>query len=214
MFKKFYQRLREFMLPITGGIRATNMETLLGDAPALDITLEDWQKCPAAGSMWDLLTVCILAKQRNVLTCFEIGTGHGRSTHHLAMNTPTEAKIYTLDINTIDTDPTMGSIFRGQPTEAKITQLAGDSATFDFTPYASRMDFVIVDGGHDQAVVERDTDTAFELVKPGGLILWDDFIPGWSGVIRALRGHRRAKDLRRIAGTKWVVYDDRAAKVV
>ena len=158
-----------------------------------------------AGSMWDLLAVCMIARHRSPKVCFEIGTGHGRTTHHLALNTPSDAKIYTLDISTAEV---VGCVFRGKVSSDKIQQLTCNSSSFDFSRWAGHIDLVVVDGDHSYEGVRSDTARAFTLLAPGGCILWDDFTPAWPGVVKALRGHERARSFRRIAGTKWVIFAD------
>ena len=84
--------------------------------------------------------------------------------------------------------PGSGARFVGTPYAARITQLYGDSATFDYTPYEGAMDFVFVDGSHSYEYVKSDTRTALKLLKPvGGVILWHDYgSPYWKGLTRAL----------------------------
>ncbi len=203
MITRAYSRLQEFMLPVTGGIKSIRMDSLVYDAKRLDVTLGDWDRDPGAGTMWDLLTVCMLARHLKPKVCFEIGTGHGRTTHHLALNTAAETKVFTLDISS---DEVTGCIFRNQPTASKISCLVADSTKFDFSPYKGKADLIVVDGDHSYEGVVRDTERALEMMSPAGCILWDDFAPTWPGVIKALKEHRLAGEFRRIAGTKWVVH--------
>lgn len=205
MLRRAIGRFQEFLLPVTGGITATNVEAILEGSTSLQVELSDWHRDYGAGSMWDLLAICLIARHRRPKVCFEIGTGHGRTTHHLALNTPAETRIHTLDISS---DPIVGCVFRDQPSAGKIQQLVGNSAAFDYSPWAGRVDLVVVDGDHGYEGVVEDTIRAFQLVAPGGCILWDDFAADWPGVIKALRKHDRAKSFRRIAGTKWVYYAD------
>ncbi|MBD1846524.1 class I SAM-dependent methyltransferase [Cyanobacteria bacterium FACHB-63] len=209
MLSRAINRFQEFLLPLTSGISATNMEVILEGATNVPVQLSDWHRDYGAGSMWDLLAVCMIARHYNPKICFEIGTGHGRTTHHLALNTSDNTKICTLDIS--DTD-VVGCVFRGQPSARKIRKLLGNSTSFDYSEWLGRVDLVIVDGDHSYEGVQEDTRRAFELLAPGGYILWDDFAPGWPGVVKALKEHDRARSFRRIAGTKWVYYaDDRNA---
>jgi predicted O-methyltransferase YrrM len=102
----------------------------------------------------------------------------------------------------------VGSRFAGAPQAARIHQLYGDSRAFDFSPWAGRVDLVLVDGGHEPDVVTADSRHAFELLRPGGLIIWDDYVAGWPGVMSAVD----ALDARvfQIANTDLAVYDDAA----
>jgi len=135
--------------------------------------------------------------------CFEIGTGHGRTTLHLALNTGRDAQIHTLDIAK---NGIVGCVFRDLPERSKITSWTSDSRTFDFSPWKNKVGLVYVDGNHEYEAVKSDSSVAFELVARGGCIIWDDFIPSWPGVARALRESPRTALLRRIIGTKLVCY--------
>lgn len=151
---------------------------------------------------------------------FEIGTFNGRTAMHLAENTPRSSRIFTLDLpksamaNTllriksgerkfIDKDRP-GELFRDTPYAAKITQLLGDSAQFDYSELAGTIDLVFIDGSHSYEYVRNDTEVAFKLLRNGkGIILWHDY--GWKEVIQALNEYRRLdarfKDLVHIEGT-------------
>jgi predicted O-methyltransferase YrrM len=120
---------------------------------------------------------------------FEIGTSQGRTTALLAMNTPDDTQIFTLDLDPSQplpgqvSDPhlielakkELGIAFRGTNWAKKITQLLGDSGTFDFSPYADSIDLVTVDGSHTYRFVRSDSLNAFRMIRPGGVILWHDF---------------------------------------
>ena len=88
-----------------------------------------------------LVHLCKTAK-----TVFEIGTFNGQTTLNIAKNNP-DAHIYTLDVaqgaetafSLSETEKKyteksiIGCHFRGTPEEERITQLIGDSATFDYS---------------------------------------------------------------------------------
>jgi hypothetical protein len=100
-----------------------------------------------------------------------------------------------------------GARFAGAAFAGRITQLLGDSATFDYSAYEGKMDFVFVDGSHSYEYVVSDTKTALRLLKPtGGIILWHDYATGaWPGVTQALnefyQKDHRFQGLRRIHDT-------------
>lgn len=151
---------------------------------------------------------------------FEIGTFNGRTAMHLAENTPPSSRIFTLDLpksamattllriksgerKFIDKDRP-GELFRDTPYAAKITQLLGDSAQFDYAPYNGTMDLVFIDGSHSYEYVLNDTEVAFRLLRDGkGIIVWHDY--GWKEVIQALNEYRRndprCKEIVHIEGT-------------
>lgn len=145
----------------------------------------------------DLLGLLILCRVVHPRVVFEIGTFHGWSALHLAMNTAADAEIYTLDLPPGEAEPRLpttvmdraigreGSTvrryaFSGTDLEARIRTLRGDSATFDFSPWHRAVDLFFVDGAHSYDYVRSDTHQAFKCLRPGGAIAWHDF--GRSGV--------------------------------
>jgi hypothetical protein len=141
-------------------------------------------------SAFELLSLCSLVAQCRCRHVFEIGTFDGRTTLAMARNVPTDGHVYTLNLPpadpasrpavptydaTLSTMVVSGERFIGTPESARITQLWGDSAAFDYAPYRGRMDFVFVDGAHSEAYVANDTARALELLRPeGGMIAWHD----------------------------------------
>jgi predicted O-methyltransferase YrrM len=120
---------------------------------------------------------------------FEIGTFRGDTSWLLAHNLPT-ARVYTLDLPGPDavatakldlTDPEYfaswdrGARFHGTPESARIVQLFGDAAAFDFTPYRGAMDLVFVDASHSYSYVRSDTEAALTMLSETGTIVWDDY---------------------------------------
>lgn len=122
---------------------------------------------------------------------FEIGTFDGATTLQLALNSPPDALICTLDLPADNIDrtrspllpqerpyalkPTSGARFLGTPVQTKIRQLYGDSAAFSAAPFAGRMDLVVVDGSHARDYVRSDSALARALARPGGWIVWHDY---------------------------------------
>ena len=136
---------------------------------------------------------------------FELGTGAGGGTLLMARQAP-DATIDTLDLGEessslgtlrgdlpLETEA-VGRVYAGTPESAQITQHLGDSASFDFSPFRGQMDLVLVDGAHTYDYVMTDSRSAFSMVAPGGVILWDDchlYHPGVSRALAELRaqGH-------------------------
>jgi predicted O-methyltransferase YrrM len=120
---------------------------------------------------------------------FEIGTSQGRTTALMAMNAPLTTRIFTLDLPPDLAVPDhatdmhlielarreLGIAFRDSPWQLRITQLMGDSGTFDFSPYYDAMDLVTIDGSHTYEFVRSDSLNAFRMIRPGGVILWHDY---------------------------------------
>ena len=164
-----------------------------------------------------LAAICAHLRPRVVL---EIGTYLGSSTLALASNSPAEAEIYTLDlppsmqetrypleIGSIRGTPfRLGERYQGSAVEGKIRQLTGDSASFDFSPWYGRAEVIFVDGNHAYENVRADSRNAFRCLRPGGVIVWDDYHPQYGpGVMRALHEFTD-RTILRIADTRFAVY--------
>ncbi len=156
----------------------------------------------------------------------EIGTFDGRTSLNLAINAPAQARVFTLDLppdarskfalapgeRAFVEKPRSGRHFLEAAPEwasaaGRITQLFGDSATFDWSPYAARASLVFVDGSHAHDYVLADTETAFRLVTQKGVVIWHDY-GVWEGVTRALGQIEASRHLglRHVRGTSLVVW--------
>ena len=176
-------------------------------------------------SMLELMVIANLAKQADPQTAFEIGTYDGRTTLNIAANLKPPSKVFTLDLpqaslsetrfelapgeSAFVSKPTSGAKFAKTTYSEQITQLLGDSATFDFSPYQGRMGLIFVDGSHAYDYVRQDTNTALQLAADGAIVLWHDYQQDWPGVIRALNEFRQTNpacaELVRIEGTSLVM---------
>lgn len=134
----------------------------------------------------------------------EIGTFDGRTTLNLALNSAADTEVFTLDLQ--PDCPTQFSADKGErgfmdkpvPGEryrhcdrpwsqscSRIVQLLGDSATYDWSPHAGRAGLVFVDGSHVYEHVLIDSEVAFRLAAPVGMVVWHDY-GVCEGVTRAL----------------------------
>jgi Methyltransferase domain len=137
------------------------------------------------------LILAALARGLHCHVFFEIGTNRGRTTWTVAHNNP-ELELYTLDVPPgtasertalplapedahFFRDDSLGEAFRGSPEAGRITQLLGDSATFDFSPFHEHVDLVYIDGAHTYEYVRSDSATALGILSPTGTIVWDDY---------------------------------------
>jgi len=156
----------------------------------------------------------------------EIGTFDGRTTLNLAVNAPSQYRVFTLDLppdvaprfdlapgeRAYVEKPRSGRRFLEAPPEwahaaRRITQLMGDSAAFDWSPHDGRAGLVFVDGSHAYDYVIADTETAFRLVAKKGMVIWHDY-GVWEGVTRALDEIEASRHLglRHVRGTSLVVW--------
>lgn len=153
---------------------------------------------------------------------FEIGTFRGRTALNFALNSPSAARVLTLDLPLEDADTghlgsadlaltrrrQVGREYQGKDVSNKIEQLFGDSRVFDFTPYEGLADIVFIDGGHTYEVARSDTMNALRLCRPGGVILWHDFgnYGVYADVIRAVLDCVPADEVYQIDSTQLALY--------
>ena len=168
--------------------------------------------------------IAALCRGLNAKTFLEIGTNRGRTTWTVARNNPQLEEIVTIDLPTegaaqpaldvnvsdqalIQEEDLRGEAFRETEEAKRITQLWGDSANYDFTPYYGRIDVVFIDGAHSYSYVKSDTELAQRLLTPNGTIIWDDY-PAIPGVYRVLTDLAPTLTPRpfHIKGTRLAVY--------
>ena len=178
----------------------------------------------AVGSQYCPFVLAALCQVLDYRSIFEIGTYLGETTWLLAHNKP-DAHIYTLDLPDVAaatnvrlelTDPDYfkrwdrGAKFLGTPEQSRITQLYGDSATFDFSPYRELIDLVFIDASHSYSYVKSDTTAALEMLSGRGTIVWDDytFYPGIFALLNEL-SPALDRPIMHILGTRLAVYSRR-----
>ena len=177
----------------------------------------------------DLEAYVLASLARRAQRLFEFGTCTGRTAYLWAANSPPAARITTLTLPPTEPHMQLSStmtqrdirhaasesahqrfVYSGSSVEHKIEQLFLDSATLDTTPYQRRMDLIFIDGGHSYAYVQNDTEKAFEMIAPGGLIVWHDYRGKrpWEtiGVYRYLNELSDRVPLCLLKGTSLVVY--------
>ncbi len=154
----------------------------------------------------------------------EIGTFHG-DTAWLQAHNDQAVQVYTLDLPDPDaadrasyelSDPEYfagwdrGVTFRGTPESARITQLLGDSAVFDFSPYAGAVDLVFIDGSHSYSYVRSDTEAALGMLSNRGVIVWDDYThyPGIYAYLNEL-SCTLDRPIVHLLGTRFALYSRR-----
>ena len=170
-----------------------------------DITLVETDQRDGNITLFELGVICSAVKSlEQCKFIVEIGTFDGRTTLNMAMNSPPDASIITLDLppgekTKFDLAPYeqqyvdksgSGDRFVNcsdelKPFAQKITQVYGDSASYDWSQYYGKADLVFVDGSHAYYYVVSDSEIALKLIRPGGTILWHDY-GEWDGVTKAL----------------------------
>ena len=207
-------------------VPVTEAKALFSVTPSVSVMEQDAADGNVTG--YELLVISQLIADRKPKTCFEIGTFDGRTTLNMAANAGPDCHVYTLDLppeglnktglkiangdeNFIKKDAS-GTRFTKSPWAKNITQLYGDSATFEFKPYEGKMDVVFVDGAHSYDYVKNDTAIALRLLKPeGGMIMWHDYSSTyWKDLTRAINElhstQTHFKTMRHVKGTVLVVW--------
>ena len=146
---------------------------------------------------YELYCLSALALLRRPRLIFEFGTFDGATTLALARLLP-ESTILTLDLPDELSESAIlaqaegrgsfasGERFHGTPEQDRITQLYGDSRSFDYTPWFGKIDMVVIDAGHDYECVRADTRAALRLMSETAAVIWDDYCPLWPGVVKAV----------------------------
>jgi predicted O-methyltransferase YrrM len=171
---------------------------------------------------WVLSTLA--KKSRRI---FEFGTCSGKTTYLVARNSPPDASVTTITLapdQTGDYKREEGDnrrnvkaalresklthfLYNGTPVEPKVNQLFGDSKTFDETPFLNSCDLIFVDGSHAYSYVLSDSKKALRMVKPGGVILWHDYVgPEEEGVFRGMNELAKDLPLVHVDGTTFIAY--------
>jgi predicted O-methyltransferase YrrM len=171
----------------------------------------DW----SLGAAEQLVLQAVILSRR-VVDVFEIGTFNGGTTRLLAETVPSNGRVVTMDLPPEEFDSTqkpaafagseVGWVYRNSPAANKIEQLLENSLQFVSTRFVSAFDLVLVDGGHERPNGMADTRIALELVRPGGIILWDDFEPYWHGLVGGIIDEMRGRKIQKLAGTSFAVF--------
>jgi predicted O-methyltransferase YrrM len=201
-------------LPFLPRIPAASLDHLLPGSRDLTIEMRHASEDRALGygEAYVLSLITAWLKPNRV---FEIGTASGQGTVLIARQAP-DAHIDSLDLG--NEQPSLGTQ-RGQPPwqdvasigrayrqagrERQVTQHFADSARFDYSPYAGKIDLAFIDGAHTFDYVRSDSRHALEMVRPGGVVVWDDCTYASPGVARALLSLRReGVPIHRVTGTR------------
>jgi predicted O-methyltransferase YrrM len=199
---------------------------VLGPGFAAEVTMIGRGPIMATGATSDVEAWVLGVLAKDAMEMFEFGTATGRTSYLWARNSPSGARIATLTLApgqagayrrgsgdaAADTAAALAEsrfdrfLYEGSDVAGKVTQLFGDSKSFDETPWLERCDLVFVDGSHARSYVESDTARALRMVKPGGLVLWHDYSPLTPGVFRTLNRLRRRLQLVHLGGTTLVAW--------
>jgi predicted O-methyltransferase YrrM len=207
----------ETAMPAYDDIPLIDLSELVGNDMAVSVIQLNNQD--GGVGLHELVMIAAITQRQEPGRVFEIGTFEGRTTVNIGKNAP-GCHVFTLDLppeQSCSTSyvieeadmryvqkPVSGHRIGEAGLTGRVTQVYGDSGTFDFTPYERSMDMVFVDGAHSYDYVLNDSRLALRLIAPGGVVMWHDY-RSWDGVTRALnelRATERAfRNLRHIRGT-------------
>lgn len=198
-------------------------ETVFPGIGRESVCLADAETSDGNLSHYELYLLCALARRLRIGSALEFGTFNGLVTANLARNTSQETSLITLDLRPEDLAVLASPLAFGEECYVKkaqigeklahltsaergrVTQLFGDSAQLDLSAYYGRIDMVFVDASHQYEYVKHDSEEAFKLRSPSGIILWHDYLC-WKDVTRYLNELNATQPLVHLAGTSLVLY--------
>lgn len=209
-FDKMKRMVRFAQLAEASRIRELYMREIFPDIDRVTLPVGAVNELSAHPNKVDMLYVCAVAKHRQAREIFEFGTYLGRTTYYLTMASE-DAHVTTLNLSP-ERDPAvakyLGSYFRGTDRESRITQIFCDSKEFDPAPHCGKYDFIFIDGDHSYDGVKNDTEKAFEMLKPGGTVLWHDYAPKTIELVEYIRDLTQGRPLFRLKRTCLLVHID------
>jgi glycosyltransferase involved in cell wall biosynthesis/SAM-dependent methyltransferase len=159
-----------------------------------------------------VLTLLVHARPRRIL---EIGTAEGHMTANFTHFSDEEAVVFTLgtvvDLPANTAQPQryetpdrqhFGRLANAFGKAAKVFFITADSLDYDFRRLDA-LDFAFIDGAHDFRHVLSDTLSVYDVLRPGGWIVWHDFTSpvNWVEVRGALERIRLDEPVVHVAGT-------------
>lgn len=194
----FYINERSFAHPV-GEIELGSIFDFVPDATSRIVKLQSIFEIPrfptnrrfekenytASASLIDSYNLALLAQSYARHCIIEVGTSFGESSLTLALNSPSECIVHTLDIQ--PDNPTIGIKWRGLDIQSRIKLHFSSLKDVEklFSPQS--IDMIFVDGDHSYEGVLSDTLIAQKLVRKGGIICWHDYcFRCRDGVVKAL----------------------------
>lgn len=164
--------------------------------------LQSFPSVGASVSPMECAALAALSRMVGAKRVFEFGTYKGVSTTQLALNVAAGGMVFTLDL---PEDHPAYSLPIPKPEERQIaaeggkgiliprdlldrvTFLSSDSATFDESPYHGTIDLAFVDGAHSYEYVKSDSEKAWKMLRPGGIIAWHDCVSSHRDVVKYIK---------------------------
>ena len=175
------------------------------------------------GTSLDVYEITLLAAIVRVMDAsniLEIGTFDGNTALNLAVNTPAEARITTVDLprawdgqlaleipkssRNVTDRSRLGLQYRDTPYAEKIRQVLADSATLDWSSFQKPFDLAFIDGCHHYEYVKSDTRNVRKCLKPGGVLVWHDYGES-ADVSRAVDEAATEMPVKAVSGTRFAI---------
>ncbi len=212
-----YERINRYSCP---NLKQISITDLCNPFDIESIKLKEFKGTWGGMNLVEILLLCWLVQHRQPRFILEIGTFQGITTLNLALNAPSGTKVITVDLPATNnsprfyqTDPEL-SLQRPRPylwqdygVENRIIQIYCDSGELTFHQFHQKMDMIIIDGSHSYDNVRSDTELAFEILSPRGMILWHDYDPMSRDVYKYLNELATTKCLKNILGTRFVLFE-------
>ncbi len=167
-----------------------------------DVSIRPFPRVTFSVTLEEALGLGLLMHKCQATRAFEFGTHRGVSSAQLAANLQDGGQLFTLDLPRSNTStsfkvddaaekevanfPVKGDLIPAS-LRYTVTFLEQDSALFDPQPYANSMDFIFVDAAHTAEYVRNDSEKAWVMLRPGGIVAWHDCRSRSPDVVKYLR---------------------------
>lgn len=165
---------KKYHLP--GGLPVVEMDQLISAGP---VSLGPMTYLDGGSLPTDMMLLAGLAQGIENCTYFEIGTWRGESAATVASRAQSCHTLCLADEEMLkmgmhpNTIASHGLFLRGLP---NVTQLRGDSRSFDFAQLNRKFDLIFIDGDHHYDFVKSDTENIFRhLVHDKSIVIWHDY---------------------------------------
>ncbi len=180
-------------------------------------------------SVEEVCKIALITKFLKPRKIFEFGTYNGMTILQLALNSPKNCMVYTLDLpnnsspsislSKIDTlvakhfkdkfGTKTGSYFKNRK-DIKVIQILQDSATFNPTPFKNSMDLIFIDAAHDYKNKKTDSENAFFMLRKNGVIIWHNYADvGNPDITKYLYQLSKSQKIYHLKNTMFAIYIDK-----
>ncbi len=147
--------------------------------------------------------LALIAQIKKPKTILEIGFFMGSSMRIWLENT-TNALITSIDIDFSKNPNYMTQLELNE----RVQLINKDSKELTPKDFKEKFDLIFIDGAHDYKSIKSDTELAFQLISPSGIIIWDDNKYDFPGVWKYLNELQKKFPLKHIPQTSLVILED------